>query len=254
MVFTAYQRSLTMRQTTAMKRIWSLESKVTSQSDPLSCLIITSFLWITQSLTDSVWSLEWFQWSLWNTISGSHVGRLGHPRCVILKRDSANAGTHPHAEKWEVGSSQGLAAAGWLVCWTERSWSWGHSQCPDRAGPVSWSVAPSSLVAPYLDLLLFPEEQNMLLLNLKGHFLERIKRSLFFNETQRTHEQAVFYWRGRNVLFRTINGRVTGKILTSCQEGIFTGILNIYFLEQGTMKKRHNTNDTETFTIFRLFL
>lgn len=121
----------------------------------------------------------------------------------------------------EVGSSQELAAAGWLVCWTVKSWCWERSQCPDQAGPVSWLATPSSLASPYLGLLLFPEEQNMLLLNLKGHFLERIKSSLFFNVTKRTLNNRQFSIQGGGeVLFCTINGLFIGKTATSCQESI----------------------------------
>ena len=186
MVFTAYQGRPTIRETMTMKRIWSLGSKIISQNDPLSYLIITIFFWVTHFS----YGLCMKPRMIWVTFMEHYQGHMwvvGPSKMFHLQEGLYEVETsRSYAKKWEVGSSQGLAAEGWLVCWTERSWCWERSQCPDQAGPVSWSATTSSLAAPYLDLLLFPEEQNMLLLNLKGHFLEKIKSSLFFNVTKRT--------------------------------------------------------------------
>lgn len=120
------------------KDIWSL-GNIISSGDPLFCVTNNNhFLFNQTSLLNNIASSTELFVIFMEHISGPHIYSapiedVSFARGTVWNKEVAFS----WEKKWKEESSQERAAAGLLACWMERSWCWGHSQCPDQVGPVS---------------------------------------------------------------------------------------------------------------------
>lgn len=166
-----------------------------------------------------------------------HTGVGGPARCFILKRASIGAGTFTCGKR-EVGSSQGLAAAGWLsVLDGEGAGAEGILNVLIELVSFMISSTIESEIALSPIFSYFLRNEHTVTLNLKGHFLERIKSSLFFQWDTKDTVICSLLFKGAGTFYSVPQWTVHWENTDLLQEGIFTGILNICFLDQGTRKR-----------------
>lgn len=123
----------------------------------------------------------------YGTCLGSHVGRCCHQRCVIYKRDCMKySDSMPMGTEVESGKLTG-------TCRRRLVGVLDVEELVLRAFSMSWSSWSSFIISSTMESSRALSRSSFIswgtehvVMNLKGHFLERIRSALFFHVTKRT--------------------------------------------------------------------